>query len=193
MRQLPNNISDFFYRATQEMVEAGVKVKFVGKYKYSGTFSDEPLEFVCKISKEDPRWFHTFIHEYCHFLQWREQKIWNENVGCDSALDMWLSGVNIANKKIEESIETLKRIEIDCEKRVVKLIKSENLSIDIEDYIRRANSYVLFYNVVREERLWYKKPPYNVDELVALMPSNFLKSYDHVPRRFAALVKQHCF
>ena len=193
MEPLAKDISEFFYQAIEEMVEAGVKVKFVGKYKYSGSFSDLPPEFTCKMTKEDPRWFYTFIHEYCHFLQWREGTIWNEESGFYIVLDDWLNGVETSDKMMAKAIQSAKAIEIDCEKRVVKLIKSKKLSVDLEDYIKRANAYVLFYNVIREERLWYKKPPYNVDEIVALMPSHFLKSYDKMPRRFAALVKQHCF
>jgi hypothetical protein len=68
------------------------------------------------------------------------------------------------------------KLEIDCEKRAVEKIKKHKLSLDIDNYIRRANVYMFSWRYFLDLRCWYHPyyKPYENDELVAIMPTKFL-------------------
>jgi len=102
-------------------------------------------------------------------------------------MDKWLNGKEI--KFIKNKIDKIKYLELDCEKRAVKNIKKYNLPVNIETYIQKANSYILFYNYVKETRQWSKpgNAPYALKnkELWSLCPTKFMPDsyYEKIPRK----------
>ena len=79
--------------------------------------------------------------------------IWKGANQC-GPMDDWLLGKDVKN--IEERIDQVKWLELDCEKRTVKNMIKYNLPVNISSYIQKANSYILFYNYIKETRLWCK-------------------------------------
>ncbi len=158
----------------------------------SGFFCDNPKEFAVAVGKPQKEWFPIFIHEYNHFLQWKEQS--KEWLNCDDVFfDHWLSDNTVNTRKVNKGIASLITLELDCEKRSVEMIKKFKLNIDTEHYIKCANSYVLFYNILKEKRQWYDKAPYTVDEIIDIMPNYWLNDYSKTPRLYKKLVLKHCF
>ena len=144
----------------------------------SGYFQETPKR-VLAIATGSPEWFPVLVHESCHMDQWLEKSpLWENNVSCDY-VDAWLGGDRVRN--IEGHINNVRDLELDCEKRVVEKIKQLGLNINIEEYIQKANCYVLFYNYIKTTRAWAKpgKSPYLIEELWRHAPNYFLDNYDN--------------
>lgn len=160
--------------------------------KSNGYFCDDPKEFVVAINKPQKQWIPTFLHEYNHFLQWKENsKYWNN---CkDGFLDYWLSGHNISDRVVNRGINSMIDLELDCEKRTVDMIKRLNLPINLDWYIKTANAYVLYYNILKESRQWYIIAPYDVKEILDSVPNYWLDDYSKTPLKYKQLVLKYCF
>jgi hypothetical protein len=125
-----------------------------GYFDYSGK------EFV--VALKNRKGFEIMIHEYCHFLQWKENRKYFLKLikDCGILFD-WLDGKFYKKKIINEAVRGVIELEWDCEKRAIELIKKYKLDVDIEEYSQSANCYLLFYHIVRKYRKWYKNAPYN--------------------------------
>ena len=101
-----------------------------------------------------PDYMDILVHEFSHMEQYIEKtNIWKGANQC-GPMDDWLLGKDVKN--IEERIDQVKWLELDCEKRTVKNMIKYNLPVNISSYIQKANSYILFYNYIKETRLWCK-------------------------------------
>ena len=118
------------------------------------------------------------IHEYCHFLQYKDGFILEDDPKNEEIFWEWL------DKKRENGQDYWKRlyeIECNCDKRVIELIQQHNLPIDKVDYAKKANAYHNFYKLLPKYRRWYQKnAPYRVDEIVQLMPDVLGGHYDEL-------------
>jgi hypothetical protein len=147
------------------------------------------------------------VHEYGHFRQWKEKReaytiTYNhpmkEELGeksLEDAFFKWLEGSKeLDEEAIKFTCDIARDLELDCERVTVELIKKYDLPIDIEDYCRRASAYVYFYNILPETRQWYVigKEPYNIPEIVELMPVNLDGDYTTIPEEVAELMKKEC-
>jgi len=159
--------------------------------KCNGYFLDDPLKFAVAIKKPKKKWVPVFLHEYSHFKQWLERiPLWSDaDFNC---LEEWLSGQEYPEADLDKSIFSLQALEHDCEIRTVALMKKHRLKIDVERYIKQANAYLLFYAVVRKDRVWYSEAPYEVKQIIDVMPGTFLKDYKVIPEDYYALVHKHC-
>ena len=147
-----------------------------GKSKCSGLFymdaNDNPIIKVAKGSLKEEEWFGVLIHEYCHFLQWRDNScLWNNF--CDH--DITYSQILLKPQKYKKELIALFELEINCEKLAVKIIKNNNL-FDHKYYARTANSILYKYAMLYKYDKWpednrkYKK----VEEFC---PNKILKSH----------------
>jgi len=149
-------------------------------------------KLVCATNS--PLYLNLLVHEFSHMEQWYEgAEVW-KNVSTAGDVDEWLGGKNVRN--INRKIDLLKMLELDCEKRAVKNIKKYNLPIDIAKYTKSANSYILFYNYLKETRKWSKpgNAPYsekNID-LWGICPEKFmpLSYYDTIPKKIYQKFKE---
>jgi hypothetical protein len=93
---------------------------------------------------------------------------------------------------VDAAIQGVVDLELDNEKRSVKLIGKYNLSIDKESYVKKANAYLYFYHWMRKTRRWCSpnNPPYRNKNIVAAMPTTFRGKYDKLPKRFEKLFEQ---
>lgn len=133
------------------------------------------------VAMNSSDWLHILVHEYAHLTQWAENiPLWKEADPSVVALDEWLGGKRKAH--INYHIDIVKYLELDNEIRSAKLIKKWKLPIDVSDYIRRANSYIQYYNWIKESRKWLSgdNAPYANNRIVAAMSDKFNMKYDEM-------------
>jgi len=148
----------------------------------SGYFDEEHLV----VAMNRPDALQILVHEYCHLTQWVEQcDTWIASVKNEShdKLYRWLAGEEV--KDIKKAINICRDLELDNEKRAIKMIKRFNLPIDIDIYIKKANAYVQYYNYLLISRKWCspKNSPYKNNRLVELMSSKFNMNYNKLTKK----------
>ena len=161
-------------------------VQLDGSSRCSGYFDEESLV----VAMNRPDAIQILVHEYGHLTQWVDQcDIWKLSVKNKShdKLYRWLAGEEI--KDIENAVAVCRDVELDNEKRSVKIIKKFNLDIDIDVYIKKANAYVQFYNYLLISRKWCKpsNTPYKNDYLLEAMPNKFNMNYNKLTKKLLEL------
>jgi len=167
-------------------------VKISNSIKASGYFDENVPTLVCSMGRKDS--IEILVHEYCHLTQWRERiPLWVEAEISMNLIDEWLSGKEVRN--IKKHIEISRDLELDNEKRAVNTIKEFNLPINLENYIRKANSYVHFYNYMLISRRWATptKSPYTNKRLLESMSTKFNMNYKKLPKRIEKIFIEEGF
>jgi hypothetical protein len=147
-----------------------------GKNKCSGLFymdsNDNPVIKVAKGNLHEEEWFGVLIHEYSHFIQWRDDsKLWNKF--CN--YDITYSQIILKPQKYKKELVALMELEIDCEKYSTNIIKNNNL-FDHKKYAQSANAILYKYAMLYKYNKWpddnrkYKK-------VQDYCPTKILKSY----------------
>ena len=145
-----------------------------GKLMCSGFFDDTVPELAVAMGREDS--LPILIHEYNHMMQWKEDcPVWRDCGSSCEMLDAWIEGETFDAETINRAIDRIIDIELDCEKRTVEFITSSGIDIDVSEYTKKSNAYILFYNMIRDTRKWYSsdKKPYDVKEVWSKMPDKF--------------------
>jgi len=190
------NIQKFVKHVRSECKKHGIK--FILKrtqyvivpynIKVSGWFDADNKELV--VAGKNTHWLATLVHEYAHLTQWLDQcKEWKESETIEN-IDDWLGGKDIKNPK--KALAKTRDLELDNEKRSVKVIKEFNLPIDIKDYTRRANAYVQFYNYIFYTRRWCtpKNSPYRNPKIYKFMPSVFKMNYKKMSDKYRKIFEE---
>ena len=152
------------------------KIKCVGYFD-----TDSKKELV--VAGGDRNWLLTLVHEYGHLTQWVEGcKEWKDTEKIDN-IDDWLNGIDVPNPK--KALAKTRDLELDNEKRSVKLIKKWELPIDIKVYIQKANAYVQFYNYIYYTRRWATptNSPYRNPAIYGKMPTTFRMNYKTLSKK----------
>ena len=157
--------------------------------KCSGYFDEENLV----VAMNRPDALQILVHEYGHLTQWVEQcDLWVASIKNNShdKLYRWLAGENV--RGIEKAIAICRDLELDNEKRSVKIIKKFNLPIDTNTYIKTANAYVQFYNYLLISRKWCKpnNSPYKNKHLLEAMSSKFNMNYNRLTNKLLKIFKE---
>ena len=180
--QAPKNNVQIFLDGSREYIT-------VDNNPCNGIFVDTPTpQLIVACKKPEVEWIPTLIHESCHMDQWVEQT--QEWAACKvGAIDkmeliqLWIAGyVELNSNQLDDYIRCLRNIELDCEKRAVAKINKYNIGINVNEYIQRANAYVMFYNVLMQTRKWYTPglEPYNIEEIWRNMPNTWLNTYEPI-------------
>ena len=130
-------------------------------------------------------------HEFGHFTQWKENiDLWEAVNVSMPLVDDWLGGKDVPN--IKKHLAVCRDLELDNEKRSVKIIKKFGLDIDIDRYIKKANAYVFFYTRLLATRKWAtpKNSPYSNQKIIEKMPRYFIKDYATIPKRIEKVFEQ---
>lgn len=173
-------LSSVYYHLPKKVAVAANKRSVV---KTSGFFSSEPLELCVATKKPFEKWFPILLHEYSHYKQWKENSlVWSQyqdfitSLGGGDVLFSWVQGeVELDEQSLDKLFELVIALEKDAEERTVLNIIENKFPVDLDDYIKGARSYLLFYHFVKRHKKWYVVgfEPYNIPELINLMPSNF--------------------
>ena len=152
---------------------------------YAGWFDHEKKEF--KAAGMKPiGCSEIFLHEFCHFLQWRDSNdFWTDCIeeGC-SPFFSWLAGDNRYSENIDQARQKTVLLEMDCDKRALRLNKKFELGIDPKKYTQASNAYLYSYLVTQKLRKWPKSNKYSVyrQEVSEVYPTKFLPpdEYDKI-------------
>jgi len=157
-------------------------VRLSGKMTCSGYFDDCNMELVCSMNRPDS--LEILVHEFGHITQWIDKiDLWKKADISIPKVDSWLMGENVSD--IKKHLEVTRDLELDNEKRAVKIIKKFDLDIDIDQYIKKANAYIFFYTRLLATRKWCSPTnnPYNNKRLVKQMPAHFRMNYNKLPKK----------
>lgn len=155
----------------------------------SGYFDCDGKALVCSMNRPDS--LGILAHEYAHLTQWEEGiDLWDKAGNSMEKIDGWLGGKRVHH--IKKHLGVSRDLELDNERRTVKLIKKWKLSIDVEDYVKKANAYIHFYNWMYHTRKWSspKNSPYTNPGIQAVMSTRFDMNYKELtPRVYEAFAK----
>lgn len=163
---------------------------------YESDLSDRHLIAAC--GKPLDVWLGTLVHESCHMDQDIERSdVWlaGEDSDGDVLYQEWLAGhCELTPEYLKQWTQQVQGLELDCEMRTAKRITEYNLPLNLDEYVRAANSYVYFYTMSAKRRSWYVTPPY-ASAIVASMPTSFLplEEYWNISPELEALYDEYCF
>jgi hypothetical protein len=195
---LNKNVTAFINHVKGHCKEVGIKydvrpVKYLvlsGNIRCSGYFCEETMKLVVAGKSKD--WLGILVHEYAHLTQWQDKNtnIWKTGSTGVTNLDDWLGGKKI--RSVKKAIEWSRDLELDNEKRSVKLIKKWKLPVDLNDYIKKANAYIQFYNYMRYSKRWSRpgNAPYSNKVIYEAMPPNFRMNYKKMSDKYLKLYKE---
>ncbi len=166
-------------------------IDYSGDIKCGGWFDGYEKELAVAMKHKDS--MSLLVHEYSHMTQWIDDiDVWKKCMDEEShdKVDKWISGEYVDN--INYYIDNCRDLELDNEKRAVKLIRKFNLEIDIDIYIKKANAYVQFYNYIKLSRKWSvpKNSPYNNDRIMNNCPNKFTMDYSKISRKLEKIFRE---
>ena len=194
------NAKDFIKFVKAECKKNGIKcdlrntkyVKLSGNIKCSGYFDEDGPALVCSMNRPDS--LEILAHEFGHFTQWIEQiDLWKAVNTSMPLVDDWLNGKDVPN--IKKQLAICRDLELDNEKRAVKIIKKFNLDIDIERYIKKANAYIFFYTRLLATRKWCtpKNSPYTNKKVIESMSGKFDMEYKTLSKNLENIFTEEGF
>ncbi len=158
-------------------------------------FFDEPTKTLA-VAKGFNGWQSILVHEYGHMTQWIDNSVYWTNRGeRHNWFWKWIAGeVEMDRDMVSTEMWNQLLVEYDCEKRSLELIKNHNLPIDQAKYIKGANSYILFYTFINMYGKWYDEKPYNVPEILDLMPDTLMPIdwYKNLNPEYESLIFNKC-
>ena len=115
-----------------------------------GQFSEADMEIKCTVDLSSNYWVGVLAHEYSHFIQCSENlDIWNNFqekmtwIKNDDDIFTGKSKIRKAKRKI--IIASIIKLELDCDKKAVGIIKKYNLPVDLKEYVSKANIVLYKY------------------------------------------------
>lgn len=116
-----------------------------------GWFDATDKEFVVALNNK--MGFETLLHEYTHFLQWKNRKrFFNRMSEGNSIFYDWLSGTFYKKDVVDSALCDVIELEWDCESKVVELVKEYKLPVNLEKYCKTANAYLKNFHFIRDRR-----------------------------------------
>ena len=94
----------------------------------------------------------------------------------------WLGGKIVIREHLEEAVQDIIRLELDCELRTLKKIEKYKLPVHPIQYKKKANVYLYSYLYMLETRKWIHQI-YSHNELWKAAPSCLRKEYKSIPKR----------
>lgn len=193
----------FIAHVKEECHEHGVKLSFRRGRRVnsgdnvlcSGYFDDHGMARLSVATGDGlEHWLPVLVHEFCHMQQWKENtEVWRN--AKEEKLFAWLGGkITLSKRGLMTQFRYARDLELDCERRSVRMIERWRLPIDIPAYIKAANAYLAFYAVLRDHQIWYVEAPYRVPQILKIMPARFMTKYqlDYPPRQYIDLALHYC-
>lgn len=142
-------------------------------------------ELVVATGNPNSQWLHVLLHESCHMDQYIENSdLWNGTTmrGGNSAfyvVEQWVNGKKYAPSTIVRAINSIIALERDCEERSIEKINKLKLPLKQSIYVRKANSYIIFFTMIYFFRRWYLegKEPYRLKSVWGKMPTELISDF----------------
>lgn len=181
--------SNLTIKIVRELLDYGFSVLLYNKEQLpdscGGWCSIDEHEKEFAVAMKHHMGFEILIHEYCHFLQWKEdRRLWDKSMSTYDVLFDWISypslvhnafikDCKITDEQLDQSLHDILELEHDCERRVLKLVKNCPIEdFDTDKYIRASNAYLWSYHLNRELRIRPKNPIYS-QRVLEHMPNTF--------------------
>mgnify|MGYP001019375793 CR=1 FL=1 len=209
-RSLTSKIDQLLEDTKRIGEEHGVEIVFsntktipypVGDFEVGGYFIDygHPKLGIA-MDRELSEWGMLLSHESSHMDQWIEDSpAWTNSFinGKESVdyIDEWCNGKEFTDEEVSDFIRRSINVELDCERRSIEKVKKYEIPVNITEEIQKANSYILFYTVLKYTRKWSLpgKSPYQVKEVWSNMSSKFDMDYFNVSDELLDIYKKYCF
>jgi hypothetical protein len=114
--------------------------------------------------------------------------------GCYGLIYDWLFlEKEASNRDIKRAFTLTRKLEHECEKMSVQLIRQFNLPIDTEQIQRKGNAYLCFYHAVEKHRQWKTKISIYNRDILNEMPCFIQASYiESIPAKKLKVI-ENCF
>ena len=170
---------NFITKCTRELLSNGFSVllhRKKGLDGYGGWFGAEEGEKELVVALDHHMGFEVFLHEYCHYLQWKENRnLWDRSLLTYDILFEWIEKpeLNYTEEELNQSLHDILELEHDCEKRALQLLKYNPIeNVEVDKYIRAVNAYLFHYHINRSLRKRPKNPIYSENVMLS-MPNIF--------------------
>jgi hypothetical protein len=154
-----------------------------------GFFDSDPNPVLAYASKNTE--YKTLLaHEYCHMTQWLDKiPLWDIAATSLMLVDQWMEGTDVPD--IQYHLSVCRNLELDNEIRTSKLFDEYDFGQSKEEYIKKANSYILFYNYLEYSRKWSVpgNAPYSNSKILDVMSDKFDMDYENMSKELLELYR----
>lgn len=163
--------------------------------KFGGWFCPVKKELHCSFpNKLQTKFVELLIHESCHMDQFLNQTPkWVKEQNNDSLSIFWEWLKNPTKININQHLLNVQLMEAECEQLSIQKIIDLDLGINIQQYTQKANSYLLFYSVLKETKKWCDYPPYRFKDIWQQMPSDKILQKFSMSTELKDLYKSKCY
>lgn len=176
---------NFITKCTRELLANGFSVLIHRKKEldgYGGWFGAEEGEKELVVALDHDMGFEVFLHEYCHYLQWKNNRdLWDRSLLTYDILFEWIDKPEsiYTEEELNQSLHDILELEHDCENKALRLLQNNPIEdVSIDKYIRAVNAYLLHYHINRSLRKRPKKPIYS-ENVLSHMPNIFNSNLDY--------------
>lgn len=163
--------------------------------KFGGWFDPDKKELHCAFpTKLQRKYVELLIHESCHMDQFLNKTPMWERERKQRSLEIfweWTKGKNATH--ISSHLKNIQLMEAECEQMAIQKIKNLGLNINLETYTQKANTYLLFYTVLKETKKWCDYPPYRFKEIWKQMPKDKILQKFFMSKELKDLYKSKCY
>jgi hypothetical protein len=180
--------------------EAGIKIRNIPVKEiftdesidpYLGYFDPGNKEMAIASKRTKSSYYSILAHESSHMDQFINDKyLWEKHQPGRDIFIGWMNNEDEPDFKIlEEAVQDILRVELDCERRTVEKIKKYNLPIDIPCYIQNVNADMYRYLFALETKYWIVGTQSH-SKIVQKCSTKFKNSYVKIPRRLYCELKR---
>lgn len=167
--------NEFYTIAEKKLQDNGIEVLLYEKENikaadstYCGGYFDGN---VLAVAVENSLAEEIFLHEYCHFLQYKENNPFWQKIG-EKDIFARLQSKNFGIRDWEILYNTI-ALERDCEQKALKLSKKYKL-FDNFSYAQKANAYLHYYQYIFLRRKWINYSNIYSQKILDNMPTKLL-------------------
>lgn len=148
--------------------------------KFGGWFCPVKKQLHCSFpNKLQTKFVELLIHESCHMDQFLNQTPkWVKEQNNDSLSIFWEWLKNPTKININPHLLNVQLMEAECEQLSIQKIIDLDLGINTQQYTQKANSYLLFYSVLKETKKWCDYPPYKFKDIWRGLPDKILSNFE---------------
>jgi hypothetical protein len=176
---------NFITKCTRELLSNGFSVLIHRKKEldgYGGWFGAEDGEKELVVALDHDMGFEVFLHEYCHYLQWKNNRdLWDRSLLTYDTLFEWIDKPesSYTEEELNQSLHDILELEHDCENKALRLLQNNPIEgVSIDKYIRAVNAYLLHYHINRSLRKRPKNPIYS-ERVLSHMSNRFNPNLDY--------------
>jgi hypothetical protein len=158
-----------------------------------GWFDESKKEIIVAALQHTEDFILTLTHEFFHLYHWLDNKQDYKQINkLINKMNNYINGRIKRSKTTNIAIDKTQDLELYCEKQTIQLIKDFKIPYNIYTCVKKANSYLYSYSVLKETGKWYNKSPSTIKEILKVMPIEFLNTYE-LNEELLNLYKKYCY